>query len=198
MPEGDVHILGANIHRSQLPLVLGVGAIAAYLLLRPRVAASGGTTGAVDTSGANAAAQLNLEYQMLQNQAAYQMQQLSAMTSLQQQQLTEAYNLQAGMNPGLLSNCIAYLDWYALDQTSRNAVQQQVNNGQLLMTPGSSGWCFTPTTMGVAGHPPLVTQRTNTGLFGSSGSVTGYPSTAGGAPAAQQPFILQLLQALGL
>lgn len=194
----DVHILGADIPKGRLPLYLGGAVLIGFLLLRSRTQASAVNSAAADLSASNQAAMLNLEYQMLQDQSQFQMAQLASMTSLQQQQLNEAYNLQAGMNPGLLQNCVPYTEWYQLDSATRNSVLAQVNNGQLTMSPSVNGWCFTPTQMGIAGHPPLVTQRTSTGLFGSSGSNTGYPSTVGGAPAAQQPYILQLLQALGL
>lgn len=194
----DVHILGADIPRSRLPLYLGGAALIGFIFLRSRTPNTAGPSAAADLSASNQAAMLNLEYQMLQDQSQFQLAQLASMTSLQQQQLNEAYNISAGMNPGLLQNCIPYTEWYQLDSATRNSVMAQVNNGQLTMTPSLNGWCFTPTQMGIAGHPPIVTNRSSTGLFGSSGSTTGYPSTVGGAPTAQQPYIIQLLQALGL
>ncbi len=196
MADGDVHILGADtrVPRRYTPALVVGGLLVAYYIFRGRAMAAGTAASSVPAAGTD---QTYLELQQSMQMAQLELAQLTAMTAIESQQLQEAFMLQAGMNPGLLQNCIPYINWYNLDNAARSSLQQQVNNGQLYMTPTASGFCFGPTQMGIAGHPPLVTSRTSSGLFGGSASTQGYPGGTT-APAPSPSTLAQILAALGI
>jgi hypothetical protein len=197
----DIRILGADTHipRKNLPLVLlGGAAVAAFVFLRPRMRIQTGPTVDQTLAGnAQAADQTGLEFAQLQAQTADQQAQLMASTAIQQQQLNEAYQLSAGMNPGLLQQCIPLVDWYNTAADVRKNLTDQVRNGQLFQTIGPSGICFGPSQAGIAGHPPYVTARSSTGLFGASSSITGPAGSVGSQPPTTgQPGISGLINTL--
>jgi len=180
MPEGDVHILGADTHipRKYAPWALGGAAIVAFLALRSRASSQQQPT--VDQSLAQAQASGNsyaLEFYQAQAQARQEIAQLTASNAIEKQQLDQAYQLQAGLNPGLLAQTIPFNQWYSLGNDVRQSILNQVANGQLYETVGPNGYTFGPTQAGVSGHAPLVTARSSRGLFSASSTVTG-PSGA--------------------
>lgn len=188
MPEGDVKIGGLDTHVSQkaFPFVLVGGAIAAYILFKPRAPA-----GAPDISGSVAAAQTasdqtSLEFAQLQAQVQYQLAQLAASNAIEKQQLNQQFQLAAGLNPGLQTQCLAYTEWYNTGEDIRRNLVQQVRDGQLYMNAGPNGICFAPTQQGLQGHPPIVSNKT--GLFSSS--TKGYATTVSQP---QQPAIGSVL-----
>ncbi len=186
MPEGDVHILGADTHisKKRAPLLLAGGAIVVFLALRSRAAApAAGPT--VDSSLAGARQQNNafaLEFYQAQTQAQFELAQLMASNSIQQQQLNQGYQLAAGINPGLLQQCIPLAQWYNLGSDIRDSLSNQVRNGQLFQSIGINGVCFAPTQMGISGHAPFVTAKSSRGLFSSGSSVTGPAGSVPGTP----------------
>jgi len=159
MPEGDIRVLGADTHidRKYLPVLLLGGAAVLYLSFRSRPAPSS-TAPTVDQSLASNASANNsyaLEFYQAQQQAAYEIMQLTAANALQQQQMNQSYQLAAGMTPGLLQQCISLTNWYALAADIRQSLQSQVANGTLYQTVGPGGSiCFSPTQRGLAGAPP--------------------------------------------
>jgi hypothetical protein len=188
MPEGDVRIGGLDTHipRKNFPFVLVGGALAAYILfLRPRGTAQPNIAGSVAAAQA-ASDQTSLEFAQLQSQVQLQLAQLAASTAVEKQQLNQQYQLAAGLNPGLQTQCIPLIDWYNTQTDIRGNLVQQVRDGQLYMSIGPQGVCFSPTQQGIAGHPPIV--KNTTGLFSSS--TRGYATTAQPAP---QPGIYGVL-----
>lgn len=184
MPEGDVRIGSFDTHipRHSLPYVLAGGVILFFLFTRRNPPASSGTSSA-GTDAAIASAQMAsdqtaVELQMNLQQAQVQLAELAASTALEQQQLNQGYQLAAGINPGLQTQCIPLTTWYNLSRDITGNLVQQVRDGQLYMNIGANGVCFAPTQMGIMGHPPIV--KNSTGLFSSSTS--GYATTAGVAP----------------
>lgn len=184
MPEGDVRIGSFDTHipRHSLPYVLAGGAILFFLLARrnppANSAGSSASTEAAIASAQQASDQTSLELQMNLQQAQVQLAQLAASTALEQQQLNQGYQLAAGINPGLQTQCIPLTTWYSLDRSISGNLVQQVRDGQLYMNVGANGVCFAPTQQGIMGHPPIV--KNSTGLFSSS--TQGYATTAGAAP----------------
>lgn len=177
MPEGDVRIGGLDTHVSQkaFPFVLVGGAIAAYILFKPRGMA---VTSPGDISGTVAAAQsasdqTSLEFAQLQAQVQYQLAQLAASNAIEKQQLNQQYQLAAGLNPGVQTQCISIVEWYNTAEDIRRNLVQQVRDGQLYMNIGPNGVCFAPTQQGIQGHPPIV--KNTSGLFSSSSQ--GYATT---------------------
>lgn len=194
MPEGDVRIgsLDTHIPRKSFPFVLAGGAILFFLLSRKNAAPTGGSSGSADAAIAAAqqsSDQTAIELQQQTAQAQYQLASLAASTALEQQQLNQGYQVAAGLNPGLQTQCIPINTWYNLDKSITGNLVQQVRDGQLYMNIGANGVCFSPTQMGIQGHPPIV--RNSQGLFSSS--VSGYATTAGPAPPPAIGTILQNL-----
>lgn len=187
--EGGVRILGADTHipRKYAPWMVGGAAIVAYLALKGRNSGQQRSQPTVDTAIAQAQQQDNafaLEFYQAQTQAAYQIAQLTQSNALEKQQLDQAYQLQAGLNPGLLAQTIPWAQWAGLTNDVKQSLLNQVNNGQLFMTQGANGITFGPTQQGIQGHPPLVTAKSSKGLFSSSSSVTG---PAGSIPSQPPP-----------
>ena len=190
MPEGDVRIAGFDTHVSQraFPFVLVGGAIAAYILFKPRAAAAGAPSNISGTIAAaqTASDQTSLEFAQLQAQVQYQLAQLASSNALEQQQLNQQYQLAAGLNPGVQTQCISIVDWYNTAEDIRRNLVQQVRDGQLYMNLGPNGVCFSPTQQGIQGHPPIV--KNTQGLFSSSSQ--GYASTVQQPP---QPAVGSVL-----
>ncbi len=201
MPEGDVHILGSDTHisKKRAPFLLAGGAIVLFLALRSRASAgpSGPTVGAQLASNQQQNNAFALEFYQAQAQAQFELAQLMSSNAIQQQQLNQSYQLAAGINPGLLQQCIPLGQWYNLAKDVRNSLQSQTNNGQLFQSIGPNGICFAPTQMGVSGHAPFVTARSSQGLFSSGSSVSGPAgSVPGTPPPTQDPGLVGLIDTL--
>jgi hypothetical protein len=179
MPEGDVRIgsLDTHISRRSFPYVLAGGAIVAFLVLRNKPMGMPGTDNIAATVAAaqQSSDQTSLEFQQNLMAAQLQLQQLAASSAIEQQQLNQQYQLAAGVNPGLQTQCIPLTTWYNLSQDITRNLVQQVRDGQLYMNIGTQGVCFAPTQQGIQGHPPIV--KNTSGIFG--GSAQGYASTVG-------------------
>jgi hypothetical protein len=187
----DIRLLGADTHipRRNLPIFLVGGAALLFVLFRGRQAAPTSSPTVDQQLAGNLAQndQTSLEFYQIQQQAQQQLAQLMSANMLQQQQMNQAYMLSAGLNPGLLQQCIPFQQWYNLQSDVRGNLTDQVRNGQLFQTIGANGICFGPTSAGIAGHQPYATARSSTGLFSSSSSITG--PNVGQPPTTGQPAI---------
>jgi hypothetical protein len=188
MPEIQVFGQETGIDRRFLPLVVIGAGVAAYLIFRPRAAT---------TVPSFSVPESDIEFARITEQANDQLNRLNAMTALEQRMIDTQFQINAGLTPGLLRQCVPYEKWWNLDGPTRQGIQQQVRNGSMLMSATAQGFCFTPTTMGVAGVPAPVRYTQKQGFFTSRETLTG---PAGYIQPQQQPLgppeINQLVDAL--
>lgn len=193
----DVRIFGADTHvpKRTFPWLLGGAAVVAFLALRSKSASPSSSASTTQDLSALQSAnnQSSLEFFQAQQQAQYELAQLTAANKLEIQAQQNTYN-QTGAGQRM---CIPLSTWYNLAPSDRAQFSQRVNNGQLLETLGPDGICFTPTAAGSAGYMPYTRTSSKQGLFGGSYSTVG-PANAGAsyAPMAPPPSIFGFLESI--
>lgn len=196
MPD-DVRLFGADTHvpKKTFPWLLGGAAVVAFLALRSKPAGGQGPSLAQGISDAAVQSDsASLEFYKAQQEAAFELSQLTASNKLEAQAQSNAY-AQTGAGQRM---CIPLATWYRLGAADRTQFTQRVNNGQLIESIGPDGICFTPTSAGISGYMPYTKVTQKQGLFGGSYSVTG-PANAGAsyAPTGSiQPTIFDFLESI--
>jgi len=176
MPD-DVRLFGADTHvpKKTFPWLLGGAAIVTVLALRSKSAQGQGPSLAQGIADAGTQSnQASLEFYMAQQQAAYELAQLTASNKLESQAAENSYS-QTGAGQRM---CIPLSTWYNLAASDRQQFSQRVNNGQLIESIGPDGICFTPTNAGIQGYMPYTKTTSKQGLFSGSYSVVGPANAA--------------------
>ena len=164
-----VSVGGHDVPKGRL-LMIGAGAaVVLYLVVKSKQMPA-----PVTPAGANLPGN-NTEFAMITAQASDQFAALQASTALEQRRIDSAFQLQAGIDPGLQRTCISFPKWLELDAATKSNLTLQVKRGTMIQTVTTQGVCFTPTDTGIMGYQQQVSVKTNRGFFSSGQTATGPP-----------------------
>jgi hypothetical protein len=170
---------GEAVHKSRLPLYLGLGALAIGFLIFRRP----GSTSPVSAGGGPDAGAL--EFARISSQAHGDMSRLVEMNNLERYRL----DLAQANTPAGLSGTFTGEQFAALPKGVRQSIRQDIARGGEIISAGPGGtFRLIPTGRGIQGDIMPV-QRTHSGLLSSSSSGIGAP-----APQVQGPGIIQIIE----